>query len=77
MSDIANPRRLEAALIAHGLVPPNARLLEVVIAPMQVTMLRYEVFVSEDDLRRLSAAFLDAWAGRDVGDDVTDPPGPI
>jgi len=56
------PQRLEKALIDAGLVPKNCRRLEVIIAPMQATILRYEVFVDQDDMGKLATSFAAAVA---------------
>ncbi len=60
MAQVVRSDRLEDALIAQGLVPKNCRLLEVVMAPQSVPILRFEVFVTNDDLAKLAVAFASA-----------------
>lgn len=75
MNNIANPLKLERALIAQGLVPSNCRLLEVVMAPMTAAIIRFEVFVTQDDLGKLAQAFADAFAaGAPDGEDQSHGP---
>jgi hypothetical protein len=57
---IVGPQRLQRALIAHGLVPPNCKLLDVVVSPTGPPVLRYEVFLDETDLRKFADAFAEA-----------------
>ena len=42
----------------EGLIPPNARLLEVVIPADGAVIFRYEVYLVTDDLPKLSRALL-------------------
>jgi hypothetical protein len=51
---------MEKALIAHGLVPPHCRLLDIVFEVNAAPKLRYEVFLDDDDLRKFADAFADA-----------------
>ena len=60
MATILHPSRLEDALHRRGLVPPNCRLLEVVMEVMKPIVIRYEVFLSAEDARRFGEAYLEA-----------------
>jgi uncharacterized membrane protein len=51
---------MKKALIAHGLVPPNCRLVDVMFVVNAAPVLRYEVFLDDDDLRKFADAFADA-----------------
>jgi hypothetical protein len=53
-------RSLEQALVKHGLVPPECRLLEVVMAPMSAVIVRYEVFLTVDQMRLFALAFAES-----------------
>jgi hypothetical protein len=48
---------LEAALAQQGLIPTNCHLLEVVMKPNSVLSVRYEVFLTGDDLLKFAKAF--------------------
>lgn len=61
MMKIDFPRDLEDALIRQGLVPNNCRLVDVVMTPNAVPVLRYEVYVTHDDLGKLAKAFEEAF----------------
>jgi hypothetical protein len=56
MASIVNTRRIEKELIARGLMPAHCRLIEVRIEPSAALVIRYEVFVQNDQL----GAFADA-----------------
>jgi hypothetical protein len=55
---------MEKALIAHGLIPPNCRLLDVVFEVRAAPRLRYELLLDDDDLRKFADAFADALADK-------------
>lgn len=60
MPTILHPSKLEAALLKRGLLPPNCRLLEVVMGVMTPVVIRYEVFLTAEDMRRFGEAYLEA-----------------
>jgi hypothetical protein len=49
--------RLAKALEDEGLIPAGCCLLEVVLKPGAPLVIRYEVFVTEDDHMRFARAF--------------------
>ena len=49
-SSIVNTRRIEKQLIDRGLLPSGCRLIEVSMKPNTALVLRYEVFVRNDQL---------------------------
>ena len=48
---------LHAPLEAAGLVPPNCRLMEISIGVNGALTIRYEVFVTADELVKLGSVF--------------------
>lgn len=50
-------RSLHAPLQAAGLVPPNCRLMEISIGVTGAMTIRYEVFVTADELVKLGSVF--------------------
>jgi hypothetical protein len=71
---IVPPHRLGQLLIAQGLVPANCRVLNVEFRVMEAAILRYEVFVTGDDLVKLAQAFTAAVVEQTDGENQT--PGP-
>jgi hypothetical protein len=57
---IVHPRRLEKALIAHGLIPPYCRLIDVVIHVNEAPKVRYEILLDDESLRKFADAFAEA-----------------
>jgi hypothetical protein len=60
MATILHPSKLEDALQRRGLVPPNCRLLEVVMEVMKPIVIRYEVFLTAEGARQFGEAYLEA-----------------
>lgn len=56
MANIISTRRIEKELIDRGLLPAQCHLIEVRIEPNAALVIRYEVFVTNDQL----GAFADA-----------------
>lgn len=59
MSTAYHGQRLGTLLLAEGLLPPGARLVELHIPADGAVLLRYEVYVRREDLPKLARA-LDA-----------------
>jgi hypothetical protein len=79
MKEAIVPHRLNQLLIEQGLVPPNCRLLTVEFAVMEAAIIRYEVFLTGDDLLKFAAAFTEAVVPVDRGrsrDGEDESPGP-
>jgi hypothetical protein len=55
---------LHAPLQAAGLVPPNCRLMEISIGVTGAMTIRYEVYVTADELVKLGSVF------QGVGDEM-------
>lgn len=56
MKRYIHAKRLIDAMLAEGLVPENCSSVKVVIAPDHALRIRYEVFVSEDDIPKVMRA---------------------
>lgn len=57
---VPHPVHLERALIKRGLLPPESRLLEISMAVMQPTVVRYEVFLSTEQMLMFADALHEA-----------------
>jgi hypothetical protein len=57
MRSLINVQKLHAPLIAAGLVPENCRVLDISIAASGVLSLRYEVFLTAEQLVTLGSVF--------------------
>jgi hypothetical protein len=57
MAYVRSTHRLAKALEAEGLLPPHCRFVDIVLPADGVTTIRYEVFVSREDLGKLATAF--------------------
>ena len=55
---VIHGNKLGKALQDEGLIPPNCRLLEIVIPDDGAAVLRFECFVTRDDLPKISRALL-------------------
>ena len=51
---------IEEALIKHGLIPPEARLIELVIEVHATPRIRYETLLTVDQCATLAQALADA-----------------
>jgi hypothetical protein len=61
MAIVVHPRKLETALIKHGLIPESrCRLLEVRLAVGELPVIRYELLIPPADMKALAAAFAEA-----------------
>jgi hypothetical protein len=56
MASIINTRRIEQELKSRGLLPARCRLIEVSMEPNAPLVIRYEVFVENDQLSLLADA---------------------
>lgn len=52
-------RSLAKRLTEQGLLPPNCGKVELLIPPDGALTLRYEVYVTDEDLAKLGTAFTD------------------
>jgi hypothetical protein len=41
-------------LVEEGLMPPNTRLLDLILSPNEAVIIRYEVFVETADLAKIA-----------------------
>jgi hypothetical protein len=62
MAHVINQYHLGKALSDVGLVPANCFNVEVLIDARSATVLRYDVFLRDDDLGKLAEAFAAAHA---------------
>jgi hypothetical protein len=68
MASIVGSRQIERELSKRGLLPEGCRLIEVSMTPMSALVIRYEVFVRNDQLS-LFADALKAAAVEAAADD--------
>lgn len=59
MRPLINIQRLHAPLMAAGLVPPNCRLWEISVGVEGALAIRYEVFLTAEQLVDLGVVFQD------------------
>lgn len=55
-ASIVNTRRIETELMKRGLLPAGCRLIEVSMTPSSALVLRYEVYVRNDQLSEFADA---------------------
>jgi len=53
-------RGLAPMLIKHGLLPDNCRLIEVSMSPDSIPIIRYEVFVTKEQMAKFAEALREA-----------------
>ena len=55
---IQSSRKLEKELIARGLVPPNCRIVDVVIGANAALTVRFECYLDDAQVQKFGEAFL-------------------
>jgi hypothetical protein len=68
MNSVMSTMRLEKELISRGILPDHCRLIEVRIEPKSALVVRYEVFVTADQLESFADA-MKAAASQQLADD--------
>lgn len=64
MASIISNRSVGSVLVKRGLVPNNCYNAEILIAVNGAMSIRYEVYVTGDDLLKLSDAFAEIAVGK-------------